>query len=215
VSREPRYLGQSIPTAARESRHKSTCGRQSPGWRRIHCDCSTRKLPVKRQTSEPIVRKLPIWPPARACPAHSPSMNSWRVRAPVPRSTSDRSRGACASRFRQGRSCLPQNRRPAVGIQEHEQVAARLVPATLAGLDQPFVWLVNHRTPGIARATAPVRSVLALLMTRISSGARVCASSKYRHVAMKVSSLWAQTITVTVNRDRSLHAGHDSAVTAP
>ena len=33
----------------------------------------------------------------------------------------------------------------------------------------------STRTPGTARAIAPVSSVLALLMTRISSGGRVCA----------------------------------------
>jgi len=39
----------------------------------------------------------------------------------------------------------------------------------------PFVGSSITRTPGIAAATSPVLSALALLMSRISSGSRLCA----------------------------------------
>jgi hypothetical protein len=65
-------------------------------------------------------------------------------------------------------------------------------------MTNPLSGSSTTRTPGSAADTSRVRSVLALLITRISSGGRDCPSSDSSPGTMKVSSLCAQTITLMV-----------------
>ncbi len=67
-------------------------------------------------------------------------------------------------------------------------------------ITKPLRGSSTTRTCGMARATSAVRSRLALLITMISSGRRLCASSECKHAAMNRSSLWAQTMTLMINR---------------
>ena len=92
----------------------------------------------------------------------------------------------------------PPDRRAAVGVHEREDVAAGLAAARSRATTSPFLGSSMTPPPGTARARAAVSSVLALLITMISSGGRVCASKEKRQAGRSCASLYAHTIAVIV-----------------
>ena len=105
-------------------------------------------------------------------------------------------RARTAARRARATSAAPGSRRR--GRRARRPVAARR-PVSRA-TTRPLRGSSTTRTCGICCATARVASVLALLMTRISSGGRDCARREWRHAARYCASLWAQTMTLIAQR---------------
>ena len=101
-----------------------------------------------------------------------------------------------AARRARARSAAPGNRHPRRRARRPVAIRRPVSRATT----RPLRGSSTTRTCGICSATARVASVLALLMTRISSGSRDCARREWRHAARYCASLWAQTMTL--NRQR-------------